>query len=132
MIGYYRILSQPYLHTVLDTILTAAVADDMPLEAIVLDDCLTSLAGYGIPENVIQHCLSTFADDVTNAGESIKTDHGAACIKPRCTRQGVYRLSERKICEFIGVELLRKEMVGWIALAYCSWVTTIETCLWFL
>ncbi|RUS28396.1 sister chromatid cohesion protein Dcc1 [Jimgerdemannia flammicorona] len=98
--GHYRLLHPVYFHTVLDTLITSATAEDMPLEALRLVDCSRSLQEHDIPPEIVRHCLRSFSDP----GEGWKQEDEG-------NDDEVYALSEVKVCQFLGLRLLTAERV---------------------
>ncbi|RUS21597.1 hypothetical protein BC937DRAFT_92141 [Endogone sp. FLAS-F59071] len=99
---YYRLIQPAYLHTVLDTLITSATAEDMPFDALRLGDCAQSLQEHGISREIVRHCLRSFSET---------RDKGK--VDERVDEEGdddeVYTLSETKVCRFLGLRLLNAE-----------------------
>jgi Sister chromatid cohesion protein Dcc1 len=64
--------------------ITSATAEDMPLGALQLDDCVRSLQDHGISREIMRHCLRSFSEacDSEKMDEEMdkeRGDNGGVC-----------------------------------------------------
>ncbi|KAJ3049463.1 Sister chromatid cohesion protein DCC1 [Rhizophlyctis rosea] len=89
--GHWRLLDPAYQETVLRLLIVSAIADDIPLSHMTLEDAARLLNDAddddGIPKSVSMHVLIAFAD---KDGENEQT----------------YAISSSKVCRFLGQQLL--------------------------
>ncbi|KAG9294050.1 hypothetical protein G9A89_000672, partial [Geosiphon pyriformis] len=96
--GFWRFIDMEYLFYLLKQILDTAIIKDWPLEKVKVEECTDLLIVDGIPPILTDHCLNCFAEKIDYS------DVSGSFIS----------LSEPKICSFIGIQLLTKEMKPWI------------------
>lgn len=88
--GYWRLVDEKYMGTILIMLLHNSVLNDWSLDALNEDEVVSTLVSDGFPFKLSQHCLHVFGS---------KVDEGSV-------RKSLWRLDERRVCVHFAREIL--------------------------
>lgn len=86
--GYWRILDDSYMLSILNMLLHNVILNDWSVNALVEDDVLDVLEADGFPRNIAKHCLRAYC---SKADDSVK-----------------WKLDERRVCVRLAQEILKE------------------------
>lgn len=90
--GYWRILDDNYLHSILNMLLQDIILNDWSINALNEDEVLGVLEADGFPRTIAKHCLQVFCS---------KVDEG---VGVSCG----WKLDERRVCVCLAREILKE------------------------
>ncbi|KAM1702607.1 hypothetical protein FF1_027884 [Malus domestica] len=103
--GYWRIVDEKYMGTILRMLLHNSVLNDWSLSLLNQDDVVNMLESDGFPRKLADHCLHVFGSKVAEGA----------------TTSRVWKLDERKVCVHFAREILsdgkrkmKKFMEEWV------------------
>lgn len=85
--GYWRILDDSYMLSILNMLLHNVILNDWYINALVEDEVLDVLEADGFPRNIAKHCLQAYCSKVD---------------------EGVWKLDERHFCVRLAREILKE------------------------
>ncbi|XP_031277587.1 sister chromatid cohesion protein DCC1 [Pistacia vera] len=88
--GYWRIVDEKYMSTILIMLLHNSVLNDWSLDALNEDEVVSMLVSDGFPLKLSHHCLHVF-------GSKVEEGAGGSCL---------WRLDERRVCVHFAREIL--------------------------
>lgn len=89
--GYWRILDDKYLNTILDMLLHDIILNDWSINALNEDEVVVVLEADGFPRNIAKHCLQVYCDKV---GEGVGVN-------------STWKLDERRVCVHLARDILK-------------------------
>lgn len=89
--GYWRILDDNYMHSIVNMLLQDVILNDWSVNALNEDEVLGVLEADGFPRNIANHCLQVYCS---------KVDEG---VGVSCE----WKLDERRVCVCLAREILK-------------------------
>ncbi|CAN0900433.1 Sister chromatid cohesion protein DCC1 [Linum grandiflorum] len=89
--GYWRIVDDKYMDTVLNMLLHNSVLNDWSLDALLEDEVVNCLVTDGFPQRLAHHCLDVYGSKVD------RSEEGKNCV---------WRLDERRVCVHFARQVL--------------------------
>ncbi|XP_022147138.1 sister chromatid cohesion protein DCC1 [Momordica charantia] len=90
--GYWRVVDEKYMDSILQMLLHNAVLNDWSLDALNENEVMKVMEVDGFPEKLVRHCLHVY-------GDKLDEDECKSCL---------WRLDQKRVCVHFAREVLRK------------------------
>lgn len=90
--GYWRVVDEKYMDSILQMLLHNSVLNDWSLDALNENEVMKVMEVDGFPEKLVRHCLHVY-------GDKLDEDECKSCL---------WRLDQKRVCVHFAREVLRK------------------------